>query len=397
MAQERILVVDDDQGLRQLITMRLTAMGFAVTACPSGAEALAEARRIMFDLAITDLRLTDQDGLAVMEELLLIRPNLPVLILTAHGSIPNAVEAMQKGAFGYLTKPFDDKELNVYIEKALAQQRMGREIQRLKSLVKELYGLENVVTRSPKMQALLEQVARVAETDATICLSGETGTGKELIARVLHCNSRRARGPFVAVNCGAIPETLFESELFGHVKGAFTSAYDSKRGVFQSADGGTLFFDEIGEMPLALQVKLLRALEEREVHPVGADRSIKIDVRIIAATNKDLGQAVRDGRFREDLFYRIQVVPLTILPLRDRRDDIPPLAQHFLQQSARRMNKDVRGFLPDAMQKLMLHSWPGNVRELENVIENAVIMSCVAMITAFSIRFSSSRTLPGQG
>ncbi len=382
MASERILAVDDDQGLLQLITMRLTAMGFAVTACASGEEAIAQARREVFDLAITDLRLTDQDGLAVMEELLLIHPSLPVLILTAHGSIPNAVEAMQKGAYGYLTKPFDDKELKVYIEKALAQQRMGREIQRLKSLVKELYGLENVVTRSPKMQALLEQVARVADTDATICLSGETGTGKELIARVIHCNSRRARGPFLAVNCGAIAETLFESELFGHVKGAFTGAHDSKRGVFQSADGGTLFLDEIGETPLALQVKLLRALEEREVHPVGADRPTKTDVRIITATNKDLGQAVREGRFREDLYYRIQVVPLTILPLRERRDDIPPLAQHFLKQSVRRLNKDIRGFVPDAMQKLMLHPWPGNVRELENVIENAVIMSTQDMITA---------------
>ena len=382
MALERILVVDDDQGLLQLITMRLSAMGFAVTACPSGAEALAEARRVVFDLAITDLRLTDQDGLAVMEELLLIHPNLPVLILTAHGSIPNAVEAMQKGAYGYLTKPFDDKELKVYIEKALAQQRMSREIQRLKSLVKELYGLENVVTRSPKMQALLEQVARVADTDATICLFGETGTGKEVIARVIHCNSRRVHGPFVAVNCGAIPEALFESELFGHVKGAFTGAYDSKRGVLQSANGGTLFLDEIGEMPLALQVKLLRALEERTVHPVGDARPTKIDVRFITATNKDLEAAVRDGRFREDLYYRIQVVPLTILPLRERRDDIPPLAQHLLKQSCRRMNKDIRGFLPDAMQKLMLYHWPGNVRELENVIENAVIMSTQDMITA---------------
>jgi two-component system response regulator GlrR len=336
----------------------------------------------MFDLAITDLHLPDRDGLAVMEELLLIHPALPILILTAHGSIPNAVEAMQKGAYGYLTKPFDDKEIKVCIEKALAQQRMGREIQRLKSLVQELYGLDNVVARSAQMQALLQQVAQVANTDATVCLSGETGTGKEVIARVLHCNSQRARGPFIAVNCGAIPESLFESELFGHVKGAFTSAHESKRGFFQSANGGTLFFDEIGEMPLPLQVKLLRALEEREVHAVGADRPTKIDVRIIAATNKDLEQLVKAGTFREDLYYRIQVVALNIPPLRERRDDIPPLAQHFLKASVKRMNKAVRGFLPDAMQKLMLHSWPGNVRELENVIENAVIMSPQDMITA---------------
>ena len=382
MDHERILVVDDDQGLLHLLKMRLTAMGFAVSTCVSGEEAIAAARREVFDLAITDLHLPGLDGLAVMEELLLTHPNLPILILTAHGSIPNAVEAMQKGAYGYLTKPFDDKELTVYIEKALGQQRMSREIQRLKLLVKELYGLENVVARSPKMQLLLEQVAQVADTDATICLSGETGTGKEVIARVIHCNSRRARGPFIAVNCGAIPETLFESELFGHVKGAFTGAHGSKRGLFQSANSGTLFLDEISEIPLALQVKLLRALQEREVQEVGSEHPTRVDVRIITATNKDLEQAVRTGAFREDLYYRIQVVPLKVPPLRERRDDIPLLAQHFLKQSAQRMKKDIRGLLPDTMQRLMLYPWPGNVRELENMIEKAVIMSTQDMITA---------------
>ena len=260
MMQERILVVDDDEALLRLLSMRLSANGFAVTTCATGEEALTLAKREMFDLALTDLRLPDRDGLSVLEELKLIHPDLPVLLLTAHGSIPNAVEAMQKGAFGYLTKPFDDKELQATLEKGLAQQRMSREIQRLKLLVKELYGLENVVARSSKMQALLDQVARVAETDATICLLGETGTGKEVIARVIHCNSRRARGPFIGVNCGAIPESLFESELFGHVKGAFTGAQQAKRGLVQSAQGGTLFLDEIAEMPLTLQVKLLRAI-----------------------------------------------------------------------------------------------------------------------------------------
>lgn len=382
MAQERILVVDDDQGLLQLLKMRLTAMGFAVTICTSGEAAIDVARREVFDLTITDLRLPDRDGLAVLEELRLIHPSLPVLILTAHGSIPNAVEAMQKGAHGYLTKPFDDRELKVVIEKALAQQRMSREITRLRSLVRELYGLENVVARSPAMQALLQQVAHVAETDATVCLSGETGTGKEVIARVIHCNSRRTRGPFVAVNCGAIPESLFESELFGHVKGAFTSAHYAKRGLLQSADGGTLFLDEIGEMPLALQVKLLRAIQEREVLEVGSERPTKIDVRIITSTNKDLEQAVRAGTFREDLYYRIQVIPLVVPPLRERRDDIPPLAQHFLKRSAGRMHKNIRGFLPEAMQQLMLYQWPGNVRELENAIEKAVVLSTQDMITA---------------
>jgi two-component system response regulator GlrR len=381
-AQERILVVDDDQSLLQLLKMRLGAMGFSVTICDNGEEAIALARQEMFDLAITDLHLPDKDGLVVMEELLFIRPALPILILTAHGSIPNAVEAMQKGAYGYLTKPFDDKELKVYIEKALSQQRMGREIQRLKSLVKELYGLENVVARSPQMQALLQQVSQVADTDATVCLSGETGTGKEVIARVIHCNSRRARGPFVAVNCGAIAESLFESELFGHVKGAFTGAQYAKRGLVQSANGGTLFLDEIVEMPLAMQVKLLRAIQEHEVLEVGADRPAKVDVRIVTATNKDLEQAVKAGTFREDLYYRIQVFQMRLPPLRERRDDIPLLAQHFLKASAKRMNKEVRGFLPDAMQKLMLYPWPGNIRELENTVEKAVVLSIQDMITA---------------
>lgn len=381
MEHERILVIDDDEGLLHLLKMRLSAMGFHVMPCTTGQEAVAAARKDVYDLAITDLRLRGEDGLDVAEELLRIHPGLPVLILTAHGSIPNAVEAMQRGACGYLTKPFDDKDLRAAIDKALSQQRMSREIQRLKSLVKELYGLENVVARSAAMQRLFQQVAQVADSDATICLFGETGTGKEVLARVIHTNSRRARGPFVALNCAAIPETLFESELFGHVRGAFTNAHGPKRGLFQSANGGTLFLDEIGEMPLSMQVKLLRAVQEREVKEVGADYSTKVDVRIIAATNKDLAEAVKAGTFRNDLYYRIQVVPLTIPPLRERRDDIPVLAQHFLKQSAQRMNKDIRGFTPAAMQKLMLYPWPGNVRELENAIEKAVLMSQQDMIT----------------
>lgn len=381
MEQERILVVDDDEGLLHLLKMRLSAMGFAVTPCTTGHDALTAARQETFDIAVTDLRLRGEDGLDLTEELLRTQPGLPVIILTAHGSIPNAVEAMQRGAFGYLTKPFDDKELKATLDKALSQQRMSREIQRLKSLVKELYGLENVIARSPAMQRLFQQVAQVADSDATILLTGETGTGKEVLARVIHTNSRRSKGPFVALNCAAIPETLFESELFGHVRGAFTSAMAAKRGFFQSANGGTLFLDEIAEMPLAMQVKLLRAVQEREVREVGADYSTKVDVRIIAATNKDLGEAVKAGTFRHDLYYRISVVPLAIPPLRERKEDIPLLAQHFLKQSAKLSNKDVKGFTPAAMHRLMVYPWPGNVRELENAIEKAVVMSRQDMVS----------------
>jgi two-component system, NtrC family, response regulator GlrR len=381
MEKEHILVVDDEEGLLHLVKMRLTAMGFAVTACTSGRDAIAAAKKDRFDLAIADLRLGNEDGLDVTEELLRIHPGLPVIILTAHGSIPNAVEAMQRGAFGYLTKPFDDKELKAKIEEGLSPQRMRGEIQRLKSLVNELYGMENIVARSPSMQRLLQQVVQVADSDATILLFGETGTGKEVFSRVIHSNSRRSKGPFVALNCAAIPETLFESELFGHVRGAFTSAHGAKRGLFQSANGGTLFLDEIGEMPLSMQVKLLRAVQEREVREVGSEISTKIDVRIIAATNKDLGEAVKNGSFRNDLYYRISVVPLFIPPLRDRKDDIPLLAQQFLTSSGKRANKGLRGFTPAALNRLVTHPWPGNVRELENVIEKAAVMTRQDMIT----------------
>ncbi len=392
MSDDRILVVDDDPSLLTLLKMRLHSMGFVVTACGNGEEALNRAQEDPYDFAILDLRLPDVDGLDLMEELHQHQTNLPVLILTAHGCIPNAVQAMKKGAYGYLTKPFDDKELRESIDKALTTKRMSEEIHRLQLLVNELYGLDNVVARSPQMQAVLQQVARVAKTDTTICISGETGTGKEVIARVIHCNSPRASKPFMAVNCAAIPETLFESELFGHLKGSFTGAHQNKRGLIHSADKGTLFLDEIGEMPLALQGKLLRAIQNREILPVGGQVPVKIDVRILAATNKDLEIAVREGRFREDLYYRIQVVPLHLPPLRERRDDIPSLAQFFLKRHGEHHHKMVKGVAPEAMQRLLTYSWPGNVRELENMIERAVVMSPDETITEEFLPLSKEET-----
>jgi two-component system response regulator GlrR len=392
MADERILVVDDDPSLLTLLQMRLKSLGYAVTPCGTGEAALNRAHEEPYDFAILDLRLPDLDGLGLMEELHLLDSNLPVLILTAHGCIPNAVEAMQKGAYGYLTKPFDDKELSASIDRALAQKRMSQEIQRLQMLVNELYGMDKVVARSSEMQALLQQVARVAGTDTTVCISGETGTGKEVIARVIHCNSPRREKPFVAVNCAAIPEGLFESELFGHLKGSFTGAHQNKQGLFHAADKGTLFLDEIGEMPLSLQGKLLRAIQQREILPIGAQIPSKVDVRILAATNRDLEQGVREGRFREDLYYRVQVVPLWIPPLRERRQDIPSLTQFFLKQSTSRLNKPIRGFTPEAMQAMVTYSWPGNVRELENVIERAVVMSAQDMISLELLSLNPGKT-----
>jgi two-component system response regulator GlrR len=392
MSDERILVVDDDPSLLTLLKMRLHSMGFAVTACGTGKDALNRAKEDPYDFAILDLRLPDVDGLDLMEELHQHQTQLPVLILTAHGCIPNAVQAMKKGAYGYLTKPFDDKELQESIDKALTTKRMGEEIHRLQLLVNELYGLDNVVARSPKMQAVLRQVARVAKTDTTVCISGETGTGKEIIARVIHCNSPRASKPFMAVNCAAIPETLFESELFGHMKGSFTGAHQNKRGLIHNADKGTLFLDEIGEMPPSLQGKLLRTIQNREILPVGGQVPIKVDVRILVATNKDLAQEVREGRFREDLYYRIHVVPLHLAPLRERREDIPFLAQVFLKRHAEHHHKVVKGFSPEAMKRLLTYAWPGNVRELENTIERAVVMSLQEIITLEFLPLSPQET-----
>jgi two-component system response regulator GlrR len=382
MSGERILVVDDDQGLLTLMKVRLESAGYRATLSGGGEQAFAQAQEEVFDMAIVDLKLNGMSGICLLEKLLRLHPHLPVIILTAHGSIASAVEATKKGAYDYLTKPFDPKDLLHRIEKALEVRRLRGEVEQLRTLVRERFHPNNIVASSEKMQRILRQVEQIAVTDSIVCLYGESGTGKELIAKSIHATGRRARGPFVAINCGAIPEGLLENELFGHARGAYTGADQAHRGLLRQADGGTLFLDEVAELSPALQVKLLRVLQEQEFYPLGAGQPTKVDFRLIAATNQDLWEAVRKGRFREDLFYRVHVIPIALPPLRERREDIPLLAHHFLQRVSRATQKGIEGFSPEALQQLMLYSWPGNVRELANVVERAVVLASDGMITS---------------
>jgi two-component system response regulator GlrR len=381
MAGEKILVVDDDPGLLMLMRMRLEATGYQVIPAEGGKEALTRAQEEACDLALVDLKMVDIDGITLLQELLRLHPGLPVIILTAHGTIASAVEATKKGAYDYLTKPFDPPDLLHRIEKALEVRRLQGEVQSLRSMIQERYHYENILASSDKMQHILRQVAQIAATDAVVALYGESGTGKELIAKTIHASSQRARGAFIALNCGAIPDGLLENELFGHVKGAYTGADRTKEGLLRQADGGSLFLDEIAELAPPLQVKLLRVLQEREFYPVGAERPIRVNFRLITATNRDLWSAVNEGKFREDLYYRIHVIPIFLPSLRERREDIPLLAHHFLQRFSRETHKTVQDFAPEAMQYLMLHNWPGNIRELANVIQRAVVLAPNDLIT----------------
>jgi len=381
MAAGNILVVDDDKNLLELLRIRLESAEYDVATAEGMRDALAAVRIHAPDLAIVDLKLGDGDGITLMQEVHSLIPEIPILILTAHGSIENAVEAMKKGAYSYLTKPFDPQDLLFQVEKALENRRLASEIVRLKGLLAERYDFANIVARSGKMQGVLEIVSRIANTESTVYIHGESGTGKELIAKAIHLASERKNKPFVAINCAALPEALLESQLFGHEKGAFTGAVKSTRGLFTQAHEGTIFLDEIGDMPLGIQAKLLRVLQEREFYPLGSEKSVAVDVRVIVATQKDLAEQVRQGLFREDLFYRIHVIPIHLPPLRDRKEDILPLVEHFLKKFAQQMKKEVKGLTPMALQKLMLHEWPGNVRELENAVEYAVAMTQQEHIT----------------
>lgn len=380
-AGAHILIVDDDEDILRLLTMRLLTRSFRVTAVGSAEEALASIAVDPPRVVVSDIRLPGKDGQALFEELRTTRPSLPVILLTAHGTIPDAVEATSRGVFGYLTKPFDSQILLAKIDQALllsAPPPVGDSAAEI-----GVHGdawQDGMVYRSARMQELMAEARMVAASDASVLIRGESGTGKEVLAQAIHRASPRAGGPFIAINCGAIPEQLLESELFGHVKGAFTGAAANRAGLIQGAHGGTLFLDEVGDMPLSLQVKLLRVLQERMVRPVGTIRAEPVDVRILSATHRDLEAAMAQGQFREDLYYRLDVVSLTLPRLEERREDIPLLAAHFIQQLAGKYGKAISAFAPDAQEALVTAAWPGNVRQLYNVVEQCCALSSTPLI-----------------
>ncbi|MBI2209819.1 MAG: sigma-54-dependent Fis family transcriptional regulator [Deltaproteobacteria bacterium] len=375
MPSGKILVVDDDKNLVETVKMRLESVDYEVATALREEDALEAVKGQPFDLSIVDLRLVRQDGISLMQEFHAINPEMPVIILTGHGSIESAVEAMKRGAYSYVTKPFESRDLLLQIEKALEKRRLTSEVKRLKGLLEEKYDFANIVAKSDKMQEILETVSRIAKTDSTVYIHGESGTGKELIAKATHLASARKERPFVAINCAALPETLLESELFGHEKGAFTGAIRTTKGLFTQAHEGTVFLDEIGDMPASTQAKVLRVLQERQFYPLGSEKPVAVDVRVIVATKKELEEEVKSGAFREDLFFRIHVIPIRLPPLRERREDIPHLVDYFLKKLGHQMKKEIKGLTPQAMQRVMLYDWPGNVRELENAMEYAVAMT----------------------
>jgi DNA-binding NtrC family response regulator len=370
-----VLLVDDEKSVRSTLSSFLKKAGYQVEEAANGQEAVEKLKAQFFDLIITDLKMKPMDGLAVLRESKEINPLTEVIVLTGYGTVESGVEAMRSGAYDYIQKPFDRDEFLIVVDKALERKELLTEVEQLQDKLKEKYKFENIVGSSNEMLDVLSMVSKVAHTDSTILISGESGTGKELIAKAIHVNSRRKNRSFITINCGALPENLQESELFGHVRGAFTGAIRDKRGLFQEANGGTLFLDEVGETAFSAQVKLLRFLQDGEIRRVGENEPIYVDVRLLAATNQDLEKSIEEGRFREDLYYRLNVIPIHMPALRKRRDDIPLLVNCFLEKYATRTKKKVTSVSPDAMQILSGYDWPGNVRELENVIERAIILT----------------------
>ena len=378
----QLLLVDDDKSLLRLLTIRLEGEGYQVTAVEDGQSALKKLQNDSYDVVLSDLRMPGLDGLSLFEEIMGIRKDIPVILMTAHGTIADAVSATQRGVFGFLPKPVDHDELRTLLQKALSQSQAAQPGDWAK----------DIITRSPDMLNVLDQAYRIAQREVSVLISGASGTGKELLANAIHKASNRNNKPFVAINCGALPENLLESELFGHAKGAFTGAVSAHPGLFREADGGTLFLDEIGDMPITLQVKLLRALQERQIRPVGSSKHVDIDVRIISATHKDLHKEMEEGTFREDLYYRLNVVNLKLPSLKARSEDIPLLARSLLQQSAQRHGVNVSQFSDDAMQQLVTSSWPGNVRQLVNVVEQCVALTQTPVIPLHLVEQALSAT-----
>lgn len=366
----RILIVDDEPSIRKVLQAHLRRFGYEVEAVSDGGEAVARLEIEPFHLVVTDLRMPVLDGMGVLNWVSENQPGLPVILITAHGTVDTAVEALKRGAFDYVTKPFDKDELHAVIQKALAT-----EARNTRHLSPEPAGKWDLIGRTPSMRELYSLVEKVAPSPTTILITGESGTGKELVARAIHVHSDRKAAPFIQINCGAIPENLFEAELFGYERGSFTGAVTAKPGRFELANGGTLFLDEVGELPREMQVKLLRALQERKIDRIGGLRSIDVDVRVVAATNIDLQKAVAEGNFREDLFYRLNVIPIHLAPLRERRHDIPLLVEHFLAKFNERLGKGIHSVSQEVLSALAAHSWPGNIRELENLMERSVLLA----------------------
>ena len=377
-----ILVVDDESSMRQLLEIALSKEGYRVTTAHSGQNAITHLKKDSYELVISDIRMPDMTGVEVLRYVKELNAEIPVIMITAYASTETAVEALRLGAYDYVTKPFKIEELKNTVSNALERRHLKEEVLHLKREFREKHGVDTMIGESPKMAELYEQIQAVARTQSTVLVTGESGTGKELVARAIHVHSLRSSEPFVSINCGAVPETLLESELFGHIKGSFTGAHANHKGLFEVAHTGTIFLDEIAEMSPSMQVKLLRVLQEKKIRRIGAPGEIDVDVRIIAATNKNLEMMVGERTFREDLFYRLAVIPIHLPRLSERREDIPLLAEHFLGRANKRIGKAIRGISDDALDLLAVHDWPGNVRELENVIERAVALETTPIIRA---------------
>ncbi|MBN8554232.1 MAG: sigma-54-dependent Fis family transcriptional regulator [Deltaproteobacteria bacterium] len=372
--KKKVLIVDDESGMRHMLSVLLEREGYHIDSAQDGKEGLEKIKLNTYDLVLCDIRMPEMDGLTFLESTKNLNRSIPVIMMSAFGNVDTAIEAMKKGAYDYVSKPFKADEILLRLQRLTAQENLMFENQSLKRVLHQETSFSNIIARSPRMLEIFDTIRKIADYKTTVLISGESGSGKELIARAIHFNSPRANKPFIAINCSAIPENLLESELFGYMKGSFTGANKDKKGLFEEAHGGTLFLDEVGDLPLSLQVKLLRAIQEEEIRRVGASNIIKIDVRLITATLKNLGEEIKKGTFREDLYYRLNVLPIHLPPLRERKEDIPLLVDVFLKRFAKEMNKSIEKVSAECMQFLTDYSWPGNVRELENTIERSMVL-----------------------